>query len=284
MKNKITRSILFIIAGFFLLNNSFATESKRDSAKVYKVNYWVTGSIDAVGVASALIAMKTIYKKSDLTPADLLTLNKNNFSKFDQRAFKQDPTKVNIWETNSYYAIGGTIALPLLLGFDKKINKQWKDIALMYLEMHMITLAIYDWSPMGPSFVNKYRPMVYYDQLTYDQKKSGLNKCGFYSGHVSTTVASTFFMVKVYSDYHPQIGWKKYLLYAVATLPGLWVADMRVKALKHFPSDNMVGLGMGMICGIAVPALHKIKNKNISLSLFSNNGASGLTINWKPDL
>ena len=46
----------------------------------------------------------------------------------------------------------------------------------------------------------------------------------------------------------------------------------------------MVGLGLGMVVGVAVPELHKIRSKKgISLSMFSSNGASGLSLCWKLD-
>ncbi len=285
MKNSIFKIFLLTTIGLILTNNLFSSGIPRDSSsRVYKVNYWVTGTFDVVATAANALSINRIYGKKDMTDADFLTLNKNNFSKFDQRAFKQNPAKRNQYEYDSYYVMGGTIAIPLLLGFDKAIMKDWKDILLMYYEMHMTTFAVYNYSPMGPTFVNKYRPAVYYDQLTYDQRRTGKNNSSFYSGHVASTVGSTFFMVKVYSDYHPEIGWKKYLLYGAATLPGLLLADLRVKALKHFPSDNMVGMGVGMICGIVVPELHKIKNKNFSLSMFSEHEATGLTLNWNPSI
>lgn len=282
MKKVVSKIIFVLIIFVFAVNNLFAFELPRDTSHIYKVNRWIAGAIDVGGSVANVLSINRIYGKPSMSDADFLLLNKNSFSKFDRRAFKQDPSKRNQYEYDSYYVLGGTIALPLLLGFDKKIAKDWKDLLLMYYEMHIVTFGVYNYSPMGPSFVNKYRPMVYYDQLSYDVRRTGKNQSSFYSGHVASTVGSTFFMVKVYSDYHPEIGWKKYLLYGVATLPGLWLSDLRVKALKHFPSDNMVGMGVGMVCGIAVPALHKMKNKNISLSMFSSGDASGLTLRWMP--
>ena len=124
---------------------------------------------------------------------------------------------------------------------------------------------------------------MYYDQLSYDEKKSGENRNSFYSGHVATVAASTFFMAKVYSDYNPGIGNNKYLLYGAATIPPLILGYCRVKALKHFPSDVAVGIGMGALVGIIVPELHRFHEKDISLGLYSSSEATGIAMTWRTD-
>ena len=215
-----------------------------------------------------------------MTDADFARLNKNAFSKFDQRAFKQDPSKRGIYQTASDFSLGGIILMPLLLGFDKPIANDWKDLLLMYYEMHMVAFGFYNYSPMGPTFVNQYRPQVYYDYFTKNQRRTGKNNSAFFSGHIASAVASTYFMVKVYSDYHPEIGWKKFLYYGAATIPPLILCDLRVTALSHFPSDNMVGLGVGMVIGVVVPELHKMKNKRVALGLYSDDKATGLALTW----
>ena len=77
------------------------------------------------------------------------------------------------------------------------------------------------------------------------------------------------------------LGNKKYLLYAAATVPALTMSYLRILALKHFPSDALVGIIVGSVCGIAIPALHHIHNKNLSVGFFASPyGAAGLTMNW----
>jgi membrane-associated phospholipid phosphatase len=57
----------------------------------------------------------------------------------------------------------------------------------------------------------------------------------------------------------------------------------RVKGLRHFPSDVMVGLGVGALCGIIIPELHRWQDKNISLGLYSSSEATGIAIKWQPN-
>ena len=280
---KILKIMIILVINILMVTKSFSAGILPDSTgHVYKVNRWVSGIFDIGAAAANLSSINRIYGKSKMTNADFLFLNKNSFSKFDQRAFKQDFSKRDKYEKYSAYTLGGSVLIPLFLGFDKEIKKDWKDLMLMYVEMHMITYGIYNFSPIGPTFVNKYRPLVYYDQLTMDQRRTGKYNSSFYSGHVASTAAATFFMAKVYSDYHPELRWKKLLLYGAATLPPLLLSDLRVKSLRHFPSDNMVGLGVGMVCGFIVPELHKFKKQNLSLSMFSSLGANGLTLKWDP--
>ncbi|MBE0645881.1 MAG: hypothetical protein IH600_17505 [Bacteroidetes bacterium] len=89
-------------------------------------------------------------------------------------------------------------------------------------------------------------------------------------------------MIKVYSDYHPDIGNNKYLLYGAAAVPPIVLGYFRIKSLRHFPSDILVGIGIGALCGILVPELHRLSENNISMGLYTSVEGSGLTLHWQP--
>jgi membrane-associated phospholipid phosphatase len=135
---------------------------------------------------------------------------------------------------------------------------------------------------MGPAFIDRYRPVSYYEELAFDVRSEGDSRNSFYSGHVSSVAAATFFMVKVYSDYHPEIGNNKYLFYGAALVPPVALGYFRIKALRHFPSDILVGIGVGALCGILVPELHRLAQENISLGLYTTQEGTGLAIRWQP--
>jgi len=210
-------------------------------------------------------------------------LNKSTINSIDSWAFNQDPSKIDVFAKYSDYTVAFTVVLPALLMFDKQIKRDLLDVLLMYVETMSITPNIYEWSPLGVNFQNRIRPIAYYDQLTYDQRKSANNRNSFYSGHEAVVTASTFFMAKVYSVYHPEIGNNKYLLYGAAMIPPLIEGYFRVKSLAHFPSDVMVGMGVGALCGILIPEFHRFHDKNISLGLYSSSVATGIAITWQPD-
>jgi len=147
-----------------------------------------------------------------------------------------------------------------------------------------ITNNLYEYSFLGPTFQGRLRPVVYYDTSEYisiDTKMNGANRNSFYSGHTATATAAVMFMVKVFTDYHPEIGANKYLLYTAAAVPSLFLAYSRVKSLSHFPSDVMVGFGVGVLCGIIIPEFHRINDKDISLGLYSSPESTGITMTWK---
>jgi membrane-associated phospholipid phosphatase len=249
----------------------------------YRVNYWVTGSILSVGMVTNFLGIQPVLHKEEVSQLEIQALNKGILNGIDSWALKQDPSQMDAFELYSDYTVMTSVALPALLFFDKQIRRDWLDVLLMYMETMSITPNIYEWSFLGPTFQNRLRPVTYYDQLTYEQKKAGNNRNSFYSGHVATVAASTFFMVKVYSDYNPGIGDNKYLLYAAATIPPLVLGYFRVKALKHFPSDIMVGIAVGALCGIIIPEFHRISIENTSLGLYSSFEGTGISLKWQPD-
>jgi membrane-associated phospholipid phosphatase len=229
------------------------------------------------------LGIPSVVNKQEVSLSELQALNKGVINSIDSWALKQDPSKMDAFENYSDYSLAVSLALPAFLLLDKQIKRDWSDVLLMYLETMTITTNIFEWSYLGPSFQNKFRPITYYDQLTYDQRNSGSYRNSFYSGHVATLAASTFFMAKVYTDYHPGIGGNKYLLYGAATIPPLILGYCRVRALKHFPSDIMAGVTIGALVGVIVPELHRLQDKNISLGLYSSPEATGIAFTWQTD-
>jgi hypothetical protein len=233
---------------------------------------------------SDYILVPKILNKKNLTDTELDGLNKDVFiSKFDHWALELDPSKRDKFKKASDILSVSIYASAGLLMVDSRIRHDWLDIILLCLETHSVVFSAYNMSFLGPTFQERYRPVVYYNtELTRDQRRSGNNRNSFYSGHVASSTTGMFFMAKVYGDYHPEMGWKKYLLYGAASAPPLVLSYLRVKSLDHFPSDCGVGFMIGAICGVLVPEIHRIKNKNLSLGTYSTpDGATGLCVNWK---
>ena len=277
------RFTILALFALCLAQQMYSQSSASDSSfHPYHVNYWVTGTIIGVGLTTNYLGVTRVLGKEELSRLEIQALNRGIINSIDSWALRQDPSNFNSFANYSDYTVAATVVLPTLLLFDKQIRQDWSDVLLMYVETMSITPNIYEWSFLGPTFQNRIRPLAYYDQLTYDQRKSGNNRNSFYSGHVAVVSASTFFMVKVYSDYHPEIGDNKYLLYGAATIPPLILGYFRVRALQHFPSDIMVGIGVGAFCGILIPELHRFQDKTISVDLYSSSEATGITLKWQP--
>ena len=261
-------------------------EKPKAKIKRYKVNYWVTGSIIGVGFISDYFAIGRLKSKPKLTSDELDYANsdqqKNLINSIDRSALGQNISDRGMWTNISDYGEIVIFALPSLLIIDKKIRKDWYDILLMYIEGHAITFTFYNYSPLGPTFQNRYRPFVYYPELGDDYRMNNNNsRNSFFSGHVGSCAYSTFFMAKVYSDYHPELGAKKYLLYLAAAVPPLVIGYARVKSLAHFPSDVAVGFGLGAVIGIVVPELHKNRKfKDFSIGMFTSPEGMGVSVGW----
>jgi membrane-associated phospholipid phosphatase len=257
----------------------------RDSTfHPYHVNYWVTGGILLAGFATEKIGLPLIANKSPVTNAEFQTLDRNDINPIDRWALELDPSNISYYAKFSDNVLRGIVLLPGLTLLDHNIRQDWLDVLLMYLETVTITNNIYLYSPLGPSFQNRLRPVVYYDALANSNARTtGSNRNSFYSGHVASAASASFFTAKVFCDYYPELGWKKYLLYGAAAIPPLIAGYLRMRALFHFPSDLLVGFGVGALCGILIPEIHRIRIENVSLGLYSSFEGTGISLKWRPD-
>jgi len=264
-------------------DSTITVDSSAARIRPYRVNHLTVGAIIAVGLFTDAFAISRIKNKPDLDSNEINSLNRGIITSIDNVALNQNSAQYTQYSQISDYFQIPVFLLPGLLIIDKKIRKDWGDLLYMYVEGHVITFTFYNYSPLGPTFNNKYRPLTYYEELPMADRISGNNRNSFYSGHTASVTYTTFFMTKVYCDYHPEIGSSKYLWYAVASIPPLLESYFRIKSLAHFPSDCAVGYGLGAICGIVIPALHKRPCQNISLGLFTAPEATGLSIYWSID-
>lgn len=93
---------------------------------------------------------------------------------------------------------------------------------------------------------------------------------------------ASFFMAKLYSDYHPELGAKKWILYVAVLIPPAFVGFNRYKGLMHFPTDILLGTAIGAGVGVLIPQLHKVTEMNENLSIVPfTGGYSGVSIALK---
>jgi len=281
LRKQATRNVLGFLVGVIFCTNCYGTppDSAAVKLKVYHDCRPLTIGIIAVGAGTDYFAINRIKGKANITDPEIQALNPGILNPIDRWALNQStsPSQIKNWSLLSDDFEIPAFMLPGLLLFNKHIRKEWLDILLMYVEGHVITFSFYNYSWLGPTFQDRYRPVTYYSNLPMDQRTTGNNRNSFYSGHDASITFASFFTAKVYCDFHPDMGaGTKFLIYAAATVPALIEGYLRVKALAHFPSDVMVGYTVGAAVGIILPELHKIKSKNISLALFSSGGATGL--------
>ncbi len=251
-----------------------------ETERVYRVRHVVEGLSSVAGLGLTTFMFQRINDKDGV---DISDLRREDVPGIDRWAFPNDPGVRNSAAESSDYVFNGSILLPFTLFFDKRIRKDWLDVTLLYLEAQSVNGLVYAASPLGPNFHNRVRPLAYYDELSDGERRDRGNKNSFFSGHVSTVATGTFFFAKVLTDYHPEWrGRQRALIYGLASLPPAYVAIQRVRALKHFPTDTVVGFGVGAAVGILTPHIHKRWQRNHRSSLTVGgsfgSGAGGVGI------
>jgi membrane-associated phospholipid phosphatase len=225
---------------------------RSSSDKIYKLKPAVDIPVIAAGSAWTLYAFSKIYDRDESTVEKINSLNVNNIPRFDRWAADIYSEKAAEVSDAFFY---GSMPLPILLMLDKKIRKDAGKIALLYWEAMSVTGVLYS----GSSYLtSRYRPYAYNPEAPMEQRLRGGAKNSFYAGHVALVGTSTFFMAKVFSDYHPDSK-AKWLPYTIASVATGATAYLRHRGGRHFPSDILIGSALGPLSGILIPHWHKNK-------------------------
>jgi len=232
---------------------------------------------------TAAIAGFTIYNfveigKKDGTSAEkLATLSKNDVNGFDRWAILPYNRSV---DKASYLPFYAAVPYPMVFfALDKKMRKDYLELSFLYLQAMTVTGVLYT---SAVHYFPRLRPLVYDAGSPMDVRQASNSRNSFFAGHVALVATSTFFMARVFADYHPESG-LKWVLYGAAGVATAATAYMRHKAGEHFPSDILVGTAVGTLSGLLMPRLHKsklIKNQKISLIPYAGP-ASGLAFLYK---
>lgn len=282
-----TRLIPLIFFVLFISINSFAQQTDTATINivtttatkngVYKIKPWVDIPVTIVVDAFSFYGMSVIYGRDPVPASEILALNKNDINSFDRPITNNYSVKAKEASDLFFYS---SMPLPLLLLIDKKIRKDGLNVGLLFLETMGTTGVLYTSSAM---IVNRYRPYAYNPDVPMGTRTGGGVKNSFFAGHPALVATSTFFMAKVYSDYHPNMK-NKWILYAIAGSATATTGLLRLQGGQHFKTDVITGIAIGTMVGILVPHLHKKKSMIASkLSLMPNikKGSTGFTAFYK---
>lgn len=244
-------------------------------ASPYKINRKIEIPATVVGFSAIVLSGGWLTERSTLDESEVLSYDKDNVNAFDSRAFRFSESGYDLAGTLSDQGLNVTAAAPLLLLLDKRMRKDWLDLVILYSETQMCQSLIYYGTALS---VRRARPLVYNENLTVGQRSGGRTTNSFFSGHTSTTATASFFMAKVYSDYHNPSRLNKILLYTAAAIPPAFVGFNRIKAGKHFPTDVLTGTIIGAAAGILIPEFHKVKPTGLSMLPVYNREFKGLAM------
>ena len=262
-------------------------EPSQIGGHVYHVNFWGSLGI-TVGAELAILSVQQLAKSfnPEISNAEFDLIQsptgRSQLNPIDRWALDIGrPSRNYTYIAVDYQTLCALAPLALLFG--ERYRKNWDDIILLMAEVNAIDMFTFQFSPFGPFFQKRIRPEAYYAFTPAEREKAkvGSNRVSFYSGHTSAAAASLFLMAKIYCDYNTQIqGWEKVGIYALASVPVLGMGYLRLIALRHFPSDIIVGGIVGGTIGIVVPELHRIIPKNVSLGMYSSPASTGMNLTW----
>jgi membrane-associated phospholipid phosphatase len=232
----------------------------------------------SVGLISIGLVLDKTNSVEPYTPQELLGLNRDNINTFDRPAtYNWEPSL----STASDALLIGAVLSPVLFLTNKSTRNDFGWLALMSWEVLSINYGL---MTSVKNLTNRPRPYVYNPEAPLDVRTGHDSKESFYSGHVSTTAAMSFFIATVLTDYHPDMKtgykitvWSLAVLYPAAT------AYLRVSAGKHFTTDVIAGYAIGAFTGWLVPFLHKKKKSTdkFSFAPISIQGNAGIYLSYK---
>jgi hypothetical protein len=246
----IMRKIYLIPISLLFSFNLFGQESP------YKIYPLIDVPVAVAGIGTGLWGFSELKNKSPLDSAYVASLSPNDVNAFDRGATRTN--RHSSLKTDGDVLMYSSFAAPLLFLADKKVNKNALKVGFLYIETMIVTANIYTW---GVGSFNRVRPYVYNPKVPIQEKLNNKTKDSFFAGHPFATAAATFFVAKVFHDYHPDSKLRKFIWAGALILPGT-VAYFRYKNGEHFPTDILVGIPLGAIVGIIVPQLHKTKKES----------------------
>ncbi|TBW26431.1 phosphatase PAP2 family protein [Gramella sp. KN1008] len=249
MKNYIC--LLFICLVSF---NVIAQETNSP----YETNFWQDATWITGGIGLNVLGVYTIQNKPGLSEADLAALDRDNIWKIDRRAAGNYSKKA---DELSYLPFFGSFATPLLFLAGEDERKNFGQISVLFVETMATTGAAFS---ITAGAVEKSRPLVYNEDLPMEERLDNDAQRSFFAGHTAATAAATFFTAKVFHDFNPDSPAIPYVWAGAIAVPA-YVGYLRTKAGKHFLTDNIIGFGIGAACGILVPEIHKVDNKNVEI-------------------
>ena len=247
--------------------------------KIYKVKVKYELPAAAAGlILFSEVGLPAVIKNATLSESELANLDPSKVHWFDRPVIFNQKTSSRAISSSDIF-LNSSLISPILLALDKRLRKDWLQLVSMYFVTHAVNNTIFLGAVSG---VRRVRPLAYNEELPISERTGDAKTNSFYSGHVSNAAASTFFLAKVFTDYHHIKGWKRIGIYTIAAIPPAVVGHFRLRAGRHFRSDVIVGFLVGATTGIVVPELHRIKKKtNLSMSPIYSSQGMGLSLTYK---
>ncbi|WP_162051577.1 phosphatase PAP2 family protein [Pontibacter pamirensis] len=264
------KRILAVLTLFtFLTGEAYSQDNSP-----YKTSFKVDAPIIAAGMGLSYYGLTLMQDKEGLTQEEINTQTKNDVNRFDRFSAGWDSETA---KTHSDFPFYGSFVAPLALLLNDDVKSNAGQVFVLYVETMAVTGALFT---MTNGNVSRNRPLTYSPDVSDAEKMRANSQNSFYAGHTTASAAASFFAAKVFHDFNPDSPARPYVWAAAAAVPAT-VGYLRLRAGKHFLSDNLLGYGLGAAAGILVPQLHKKSNKrDISLIPVSGRDYSGALLTY----
>ena len=252
------KSLLFI----FLLSFPFCTYGQKTYEFNWKKELTIVGGSGLLTAGSIYIDRQSeplTIPSPGSTPPNLNIIDRVALDNFSSSA-----------QTSSDVFLYSLTAAPLVMLASDKLKENRIEYVLMYAEVIALNGSL---TFLVKSAFNRKRPYFYNDNAPIEERQALDAAKSFFSGHTSHTAALSYFTSSVFSELFPDSDWKPVLWISAATLPAI-TGYLRVRAGRHFPTDVIVGYGVGAGIGLLIPYLHKVQlfeSNDLTISS-SNNG------------
>lgn len=259
----------------------FQNASAQNLESPYETDLVKDGVFVTAGIGLNVLGVYLIQNKEGLTAEEVSALSENDIWKVDRWAAGNYSERAN---SDSYIPMFASFALPVALMINQNERSHAGQISVLFLESMATTGALFT---ITAALVQKSRPLVYNTSLPVHERMDKDEQRSFFAGHTAATASASFFVAKVFNDFNPNSPLKPYVWGVAAAIPAT-VGYLRIRAGKHFLTDNLVGFAVGAASGILIPELHKKENKNLQIypTMGFNHGglnirSQGLGVSYK---
>ena len=240
------------VAGADFLADREEDEGLHDP-EPYELTWLRDGLFFAGGLGVAFLGDALHSDLDTLTVAEINALDMSDINAFDRGAACNDNETI---ATASDVGVISSIVAPVgLMLIDPKVRHDFGTVGAMYVE----TMLFATFTPsIGKGAFARIRPLIYNPEIEIQEKidGGGESRSSFPSGHTTLAFASSIFFATVYADYHPGSDANGWVLGGSLLLASS-VGYFRYESGFHFPTDIIVGAGLGSAIGFLVPTFHR---------------------------
>jgi membrane-associated phospholipid phosphatase len=252
---------------------TLSAEIPERNASPYALNWAIDAPLTAAAIAGSRYGSHLISERTPLSEQQALALTRDRINRLDRAAthhFSADLKDLS----DQLGAI--TRLAPLTLLASGPIRSDAGTIGVMYVQTFFVASAV---SSFSKHLMPRYRPFVFNDDLTYDQKISSDPGKSFLSTQALDVWSTFVFSAKVFNDYYPDSRLVPYV-WGGAVAAGSAMSYIRYATGTHYPTDIIAAAILGSAIGYGIPMLHRRGSDNLRVSPVVTGGTVSISATY----